>query len=177
MPNLNRDDLYLAQFDANGAVRTSTAAPAGTADGVGAAGVQEQGLAVYNGATYDRQRSNLSVNALPSAAYTVSQTVANILNVNGMAVDVVLNLTALTGTTPSVTLAINGKTASGVSYSLLTSAALTATGQVVLSLGPGLATTANVSANRFLPRLFDLVVTIAGTTPSATFTLDYNIAE
>jgi hypothetical protein len=62
---------------------------------------------------------------------------------------------------------------SGKYVTLLASAAQTGTGTVALSIGPGLPSTANVSANALLPRLFRVEVTV-GTADSVTYSVSAN---
>lgn len=94
------------------------------------------------------------------------------VNVNGRGVQVGVNITALTGTSPSVTVMIQGKdAASGVYYNLLQSAVLTATGFTLLTLYPGAPSTANVSSPQVLPATWRVVATVAGTTPATTATV------
>ena len=73
-------------------------------------------------------------------------------------VDVVIDVTAVPGT-DTVTFTIEGKDqASGKYYTLLASAALVATGTVVLRVYPGLAVAVNASANAVLPRTWRVKV-------------------
>lgn len=67
-------------------------------------------------------------------------------------VDVVIDMTVVPGVN-TVTFTVEGKdAASGKWYPLLVSAALVATGTVVLHIYPGATVTANLSANANLPR-------------------------
>jgi hypothetical protein len=87
-------------------------------------------------------------------------------------IKVVVNITAISGTTPTLTVTLQGKDlASGTYYTLLASAALNATGQTVLTVYPGLTASANVTANDIVPRTFHIVAAIGGTTPSVTYTV------
>lgn len=90
-------------------------------------------------------------------------------------IKVVLNVTAVTGTTPSATVTIQGVDAAGITFTQLVSAAVTATGTTVLTMYPGLPNTANVMANDVLPKAFNIVLTITGTTPSFTYSLSYEL--
>lgn len=84
---------------------------------------------------------------------------------------VIINVTAISAT-PSVVPKIQGKSASGVWYDILTGAAITGTGTVVLRVAPGMAAAANVAADFPLPAVFRLVMT-HGDTDSITYTADY----
>lgn len=71
-------------------------------------------------------------------------------------VDVIIDVTAV-GVTPSVVFNIEGHDAtSGKWYTILASAAITATGITVLRVFPGGPATANVAANAALPRIWRL---------------------
>lgn len=73
----------------------------------------------------------------------------------------VVDVTAFT-TSMSITVKVDGvDRLSGKAYNLLTSAALTTTGTVVLRVRPGLTSTLNVTANDVLPPVFRVTVTQA----------------
>lgn len=74
------------------------------------------------------------------------------------------NVTAVTGTTPSMLVFIDRKGADGAYYPIYTSAAVTATGVTSVSIGPGLPNNAAIG-NTIRMRW-----TLTGTTPSFTFT-------
>lgn len=76
-----------------------------------------------------------------------------------------LNATAVTGTTPSLTLSWQRKGLDGVYYTLWTATALTAAGSVSQSIGHGMET------NKGPGLTGRLVWTITGTTPSFTATI------
>lgn len=97
-------------------------------------------------------------------------------NINARGVQVGVNITGLTGTTPTVTVKIEGKDeASGQYYTLLQSAALAATGFTLLTLYPGAPSTANVSSPQVLPATWRVTATVAGTTPAATATVGASV--
>lgn len=94
------------------------------------------------------------------------------LNRAGMGIKLVIDITAITGTSPTLTVTLQGKdTASGKYYNMLASAALSAVGTTVLTLFPGAAVSANVSANDILPRNFRVQAVVGGTTPAVTATI------
>lgn len=100
------------------------------------------------------------------------------INNTGRGINVVINITAITGTTPTLTVTLQGKdTVSGVYYTILASAALAATGTTVLQVFPGATATANVSANALLPRTWRVISVIGGTTPSVTATVSASVIE
>lgn len=120
--------------------------------------------------------ANQNLAALTLAASAVNSSGADIDNQFGMAAHVIIDITAITGTTPSLTVTVEGKDpTSGKYYPIIVSAALTAVGTTVLRIYPDAAVTANVSANDFIPRLFRVSAAIAGTTPAVTARVAINI--
>lgn len=122
-----------------------------------------------------------TTNADFGALLTLAAASANVnspdqLNPARRGVKVVVNITAITGTTPTLTVAIQGRDqASGQYYTILASAALNATGTTVLTVYPGLPATANVSANDVLPPTWRISATIGGTTPAVTATIGASV--
>ena len=87
-----------------------------------------------------------------------------------------VNITAITGTSPSITVIVEGfDAASGQYYTLLSSAALTATGFTLLTVYPGVTAAANGAAATVLPEVWRIRYTIAGTTPAITETIGANL--
>lgn len=115
---------------------------------------------LLNGASFDRQRNNTTA-ALVAAGTTTTQTVSfTTFNARGLAV--VVDISSFTS--GSLTLAINGVTASGYTYPLFSSiSALTATGITVYRVGMGLTPAAGAYANDVLPRTVQIVATVSGT--------------
>lgn len=127
----------------------------------------------FNGTYWERRRSNLQGTLLASQARTETQTTPDQTNYNGKGVHVILNVTAVSDT-PSVTLKIEGKSASGVYYTLLEGAAVTGTGTHVYKVMPWATPAANEAAADLLPRTWRVVVTHADT-DSITYSVDYAI--
>lgn len=99
--------------------------------------------------------------AFASAARTASANSAEIVLGNYYSgVIVSIDATAITAT-PSVTFSIQVLTPQGDWVSVLTSAAVTAAGDTLLYAGPNIATTANVSANIYLPNRIRIAATHA----------------
>lgn len=113
--------------------------------------------------------------AVPSAARTTAGNGADMVNGDLAAtgcVQAVIDVTVVSGTTPQLTVFIEGlDPTSGKYFTLLASAVLTATGTTVLHVGPGLPVAANVSANAIVTRNWRVRWTITGTTPSFTFSV------
>lgn len=93
-------------------------------------------------------------------------------------VKLVIDVTAITGTTPSLIVTLQGKdAASGKYYNMFVSASLTAVGTTVLTLYPGLTAAANVTANDVLPKVWRVITTVAGTTPAVTATIGASLVN
>lgn len=91
-------------------------------------------------------------------------------------VQIGVNITALTGTSPTMTVIIEGlDAASGTYYTLLSSAALAATGFTLLTVYPGVTVAANAAASQALPNTWRIRYVIAGTTPAVTATVGANL--
>jgi hypothetical protein len=85
-----------------------------------------------------------------------------------------LDITAVSGTTPTLDVKLQGKDRISGVYVDIPSAAFaqkTANGSDDLLVYPGVAETANRSVSDVLPKTFRVVATIGGTTPSFTFSL------
>lgn len=109
----------------------------------------------------------LTLTAAFAAVNSADQT-----NLRHAGVQVGVNITSIAGTTPTVTVTIQGKdAASGAYFTLLTSAALAATGFTLLTVYPGALTTANVSTPQPLPLTWRVSVAIGGTSPLVTATI------
>jgi len=93
------------------------------------------------------------------------------------AMQLVIDITTLAGTAPTLTVTVQGKDpVSGKYYTILASTALNATGTTVLRIGVGLPVTANLSANDFMPRTWRIVTAIGGSAGQAvTATISANI--
>lgn len=127
----------------------------------------------FNGTTFDRHRNNVDAILLASAARTTTQTSADIVTYNAGAITVIYDNTV--GATYSDTLTINGKDpASGKYYPLLTSAAIATVTTNVYVVDPTIPAVVNVSAQKRLPRIIQIVVT-AGNANSHTYSIGYTL--
>lgn len=115
------------------------------------------------------------VTLMAQAAGTVTGTA---FNGTGRGVVCVFNQTAHTGT-PSSTFSILGYDAASNSFNnLLTSAAITADNTPrVLTVYPGLTVASNVTATNVVPRVFQISVTVGGSTPTVTATISCNTIQ
>ena len=120
------------------------------------------------------QGVNTNVALIVASASTATITSATQTNLAGAGVVVVLKTTAIG--TGSVTLTINGITASGVSYLLLSGAAVVTNTTNVYTVYPGLTAVANVTATNILPSTWNVVVT-ANNANAATYTVDTSVVE
>jgi hypothetical protein len=85
---------------------------------------------------------------------------------------IVINITALAGTAPTLTVTISGiDPVSGASYPIIASTALAATGTTVLRIFAGATPAANLTVSDILPPQIQITATIGGTTPAVTATI------
>lgn len=84
-----------------------------------------------------------------------------------------INVTAISGTSPTLTVTLKGSIdgSATATYTILASAAITATGLTVLRVYPGLTAAANLVANDVVPGWCQISSAIGGTTPSVTATI------
>ena len=131
--------------------------------GVGDTADTSGNILLDNGFTSDVMRPNTDANSsltVLSAQGTGTVNSTDQLNVNGRGIIVVINITAITA--GSLTVTIQGKDiVSGVYYTLLASAALAATGTTVLTVYPGMTASANAAANSPLPRTWRISSVVA----------------
>jgi hypothetical protein len=128
---------------------------------------------LFNNATWDRARNNYNLNLDTSSARTTSANGATGTNHNARGAEIFVNVTAVSGTTPTLAVRLqesyDGTNFRDVDTTNLQTASITANGIYKLVVYPGLPTAANASLNGVLPRTFRLAWTIGGTTPSFTF--------
>jgi len=108
------------------------------------------------------QPSAATVYVLPSAAQTVTLVTADLAVATYRELQLLVNVSAVSGTTPSMTLTLDSKGADGVYYTVYTSSAITAAGKTLAHIGVGAAT--NVAFGSTVR----LTATISGTAPSFT---------
>lgn len=156
---------------------TALSALANASDNAGATAglsVLSQTLLLNGSSNADRARNNHEVQVFASAARTTASNSADIVNYNGKAIKIVIDVTAVSGAA-SLIFTLKGKsTLSGKYFTILASASLIATGTVVLTVFPGAPVTANSMANDFVPRLFRVEVGVL-TADSATYSVDAQI--
>lgn len=90
------------------------------------------------------------------------------VNTNARGLKLVIDITALAGTSPTLTVTIQGKDAvSGKYFTILASAALASQATTVLTVYPGLTAATNVVANDVLPRDWRVIYAIGGSAGQA----------
>jgi hypothetical protein len=129
----------------------------------------------YNGATWDRDRSNFGISVEASSAKTATgQSAAAITNFNARGAAFIVNVSAVTGTTPTMTVKLQVQdvvSANWVDVPGAVTASITAAGTFMLTVYPGLVEAANSKVSFPLPRTYRFLWTIGGTTPSFTFSI------
>jgi hypothetical protein len=113
--------------------------------------------------------ANTRKTILASAARTASVDTSDQVNAYHRGVRIHIDATALSAT-PSVVFTVQGKSASGDYYTLLASAAVTATGDTFLYIYPGATAAANTIANLALPPVWR-VSAVAGDADSLTYSI------
>lgn len=88
-----------------------------------------------------------------------------------------VDITAITGTSPTLTVTLQGRSPTGLYYTILASAALAATGLTVLRVYPGLTAATNTIANDVLPEAYRVITAIGGTGPAVTATVHALLVE
>ena len=131
----------------------------------------------YNGTTWDRYRNNLEETIFASAARTATVNSADFTNYNARSIKFVLDITAASGTTPTLDVKIQGKDTLSGKYQDITGATIaqkTGVSTDDLTIALGVTVVVNRSVSNIVPRIYRVVATIAGTTPSFTFSLSAN---
>lgn len=111
---------------------------------------------------------------LASGALTTTTNGTDQINTNYRGVIWTMDITAVTGTTPTLDVKAQLKDPLSGKYVDIPSTAFaqkTATGTDTLCIYPGITTTANRQVSNVLPRTYRLVYTISGTTPSFTLSV------
>ena len=109
---------------------------------------------------------------LTYAAAAVGSNGTDQTNTSARGFKLVIDITALTGVGPTLTVTVQGKdAASGKYYTILASTALAAVATTTLEVYPGIASAANSAAGVTLPRTWRVIAVIAGTTPAVTATV------
>jgi hypothetical protein len=119
-----------------------------------------------------------SQRSLFAGTATATQTAGPFANLNSRSAIFTLNITAASGTTPTLDVKVQGVNHDGVAYDMAGAAFAQKTaagGPFVLQIGQGLTAAANVIVLGLMPVQFQVVQTIGGTTPSFTYSLDVDL--
>lgn len=129
---------------------------------------------LFNEATWDRKRGNTNITILASAARIVTTNSADLTNYNHRGVRLFLDITAISGASATLDVKVQTKDSVSSGYFDLPGAAFAQKSTVTsddLTIYPGIAETANETVSDVLGRTWRIVATIAGTTPSVTFSV------
>lgn len=127
-----------------------------------------------DGVTATKEIKNDALTVFTSAARTTTTNGSDLTNVGARGVMLVLDVTAASGTTPTLDVKLQYKDPVSGKYVDIPGAAFaqkTGTGTDSLLVYPGVAETANREVSTHLGKSWRAVATIGGTTPSFTFTL------
>ena len=129
---------------------------------------------LFNGSTWDRNRNNSNQTVEASAARTASVAGATVTNFNNSGAVITINVTAVSGTTPTLVGKLQFSPDNGTTWfdydSKTVTATISAIGTYILKVYPGLTTeVANGAVGLPVPRTLRMYYTIGGTTPSFTF--------
>ena len=130
---------------------------------------------LFNGTTWDRNRNNSNQTVEASAARTATVAGAMVTNFNSAGAVITINVTAVSGTAPTLVAKLQYSPDNGTTWfdydSKTTTATISAIGTYILKIYPGVsAEVANSVVGLPIPRTFRMYYTIGGTTPSYTFT-------
>jgi len=154
-----------------------------SADGasIGSSALSISQPVLFNNASWDRQRNNTSGTITASGAIAASAGSTAQTNYNAKGVIVTLNITAYSGTSPTIALQLQTQDVAGNWVNIPGAATATiaaANGSYVLALYPGIAaysTSPGWAVNGALPRNWRVYSTIGGSgSPSITCSLGYN---
>ena len=165
----------LVALDSNPTVDTELPTAAALSDTTANPTVPMVGGAMmqFNGTTWERKRGNFSTATGDTGAKTATGNGTTQTNYNARGATILFQIGTVTGTTPTCVFKIQGSADNGTTWFDLpgaTTASLTATGNTVLTILPGVTVAANAAVSFPLPRTWRVVWTIGGTTPSFTIT-------
>ena len=128
---------------------------------------------LFNNSTWDRARNNFVTTADSSAARTATVAGTTVTNYNARGAVITINVTAASGTTPTLVAKLQYSPDGGTTWIDYTTKPVTATisttGQTTLVVYPGVTEVANAAVSLPLPRTIRMHYTIGGVSPSFTF--------
>lgn len=184
-PTMTNGQVGYAQSDINGRVYVNQGALTAANDKVTAYLADGAGNLITSNSTAVLGAKAIDVNIVSAqndkfisnvagTTATIGTTAVSSVDVQtGNAVKAVIILNIASYTSGSLTVTVSGVTAQGFVYTLLASAAVSATGQTVLRIFPGATPSANAVANDAIPRVMRIAV--SGTFV-ATYGLDYQLS-
>lgn len=123
---------------------------------------------------------NLVVPIVPSLARTSTYTSSDINNYGFKGVLLDINTSAVSGDTPVMVVSIEANEPildEWVAIPGALTSNITATGKTLLLIYPGVTVSSNAKVDYALPRIYRVVATISGTTPSFTFSISANYID
>ena len=134
---------------------------------------------LFNETTWDRQRGNTQGTLLASASRISSVWAPLINNFNAKGIALYLNVSSVSGTTPTIILNVYYvDPVSGQAFQFTQSNSLSAVGEAILFVYPS-QLIANVGSVSFtsapIPRNIQVLLAIGGTTPSFTCSVGYSL--
>lgn len=151
-----------------------------TADASAPANVPLESPALFNGSTMDREYNNTTGTLMTSAAQTATIASGSQTNFNARGVTIYVNVTANSGTTPTLQPVFQGQdpiTSNWFALIAPASAIAAANTTWTFMMYPGIATTATTpiwTYSAALPRIWRVNFIIGGTTPSITFSAGFS---
>ena len=128
---------------------------------------------LFNGTTWDRARGNFAVTTGDTGAKTATGNGATQTNYNARGAILTFVVGTVSGSSPTCVFKLQGSGDGGTTWYDIPGAAtpsITAAGNAVLAIFPGVTVAANAAVSYPLPRTWRVVWTIGGTTPSFTIT-------
>ena len=128
---------------------------------------------LFNGTSWDRQRGNFNVNTGDTGAKTATGAGATQTNYNATGAILAFIIGTVSGTTPTCVFKLQGSNDNGTTWYDIPGAvtpSITASGNYVLAVYPGVTSAANAAVSYPLPRTWRVAWTIGGTTPSFAIT-------
>ena len=99
-------------------------------------------------------------------------------NISAIAAHIVIDVTALSGTSPTYAVTLQGKDSlSGKYYTILASSAQSALATTVMKIGLGMSAVANLAANDMIPRTWRISTALGGTVTTITGTVAVHLAD
>jgi len=128
----------------------------------------------FNRVSWDRWRNNIEATVLSSAARTASGNSADQTNHNARGILIIIDVTAVSGTSPTLQIRVQAKCpVSGKYYTIAQTATWSTIGTRAMAVYPGASDSQALMDNNEvpLPRTYRVRYIIGGTNPSFTFSV------